>query len=109
MIYAQLILMRTLAVVLVAWPTTFALSRFVVDHDFFWFSLILGCPLFALSLWHHSRQLLPVICAQRLLILVRPFPFALHQKRRQRILEKVTRITAGSGMRMRNSRPARAA
>lgn len=57
--YLAIVVMRTLAVILIAWPASFALARFAVDLDFYWFALILGAPLFALSLWQHSATILP--------------------------------------------------
>ena len=95
MAYTQLVAMRSLAVILIAWPASFALARFASDLDFYWFSLILGCPLFAVSLWRHSAHYEAVIRNERLATLARPFPFALPPKIRRRLLESATRIVHG--------------
>lgn len=107
MIYV--VAMRMLAVILIAWPGSYALSRFVATGDFYWFSLILGCPLFALSLWRYSAQAVPLIEARRAAVLDRPFPFALARRRITKLLEMATRITNGFGQRLQRIQHARAA
>lgn len=65
MLYAKFVAMRALAVVLVAWPASFAVVRFAGDLDFYWFALIISCPLYAFALWHHSAPLRELILMER--------------------------------------------
>ncbi len=106
MAIAKLVTMRSLAVILIAWPASFALAQFASDLDFYWLSLVLGCPLLAVSLWRHSAHYEAVIRAQKFVTLARPFPFGLPPKIWLRLLESATRIVHGCEIRAQHLRHA---
>lgn len=99
MAITQLVAMRSLAIILIAWPASFALAQFAIDLDFYWLSLVLGCPLLAVSLWSHAAKYQETIRLERRATLSRPFPLALPPKIRRQFLESATRIVHACGLR----------
>ena len=106
MAITQLVAMRSLAVILIAWPASFALAQFASGLDFYWLSLVLGCPLLAVSLWRHAAKYQETIRLERRATLSRPFPLALPPKMRARFLESAARIVHACGLRAQHLRPA---
>jgi TusA-related sulfurtransferase len=51
--------MRTLAVLLLAWPASFALTQLYLTGDFYWVAVGLGAPLLAWSLLLQAAQIAP--------------------------------------------------
>jgi hypothetical protein len=55
--YLQFVAMRTLAVLLIAWPGSYGLAATWLTGDFYWLSIGLGAPLFGWSLILASASL----------------------------------------------------